>query len=117
MPLTLQDIKSQIEYSLKIPDLAAKNKKGDLPIWRGMYCKIACENTGFTLRQIGAKVNLSHATVIYWKRNFENEFLTRKEVEHRYWFTLNQLGAAVAKNRALVQIEKVAEDIVNSMIR
>lgn len=115
MRVTLEEIKDLIEYNTAVPDISVRGKGEEIPIWRGMFCMIASEVTSYSQKQIGKAVNRSGPTVVYWKKNFKNIFLTRPDVELIYHRVLDQLKLVEKPKLFALEMDRRAEEILNRM--
>lgn len=113
--IALEDIKRGIEEVVGEKDISIKSKAQDLPIWRGIYCKIACTYTPHTLRRIASLINITHGNVVYWRDTFEYYFPTRPDVEKRYNEVLERLGLFAAE-RFQKEVDAENELILKSML-
>lgn len=114
--IKLEQIKKEVERTVKVKDISLKSKKHDLPIWRGLYCKLAWDYTDYPLRVIGNVIDINHAAVVYWRDSFENLFVSRPDVEDIYKHTLRRLRLLDASQKAVENLDIQAENIIKSML-
>lgn len=115
--ITLGEIKNEIEAAVAVKDISIKSSKNDMAVWRGLYCKLACELTSKSLAKIGAFVNIrAHATVTHWRNTFEDLYLSRPDLKELHDFVWMRLDRLDRIRYAVVRIEAQAEEIVENMI-
>ena len=113
--ISAKDVFSRVREASGFKDLDSKSRKGDRPLWRGMYCKLAYEMTEETVYGIGRWINRDHATVVYWKNKFEDEFLTRPDLRFAYEHIKEELEFFRGRLIALDVLDLEAEKIIRSM--
>lgn len=82
----LFEILSKVSTSTMISIEKMRSKRRNRPIVeaRQIFCKIAKEETYYTLDEIGSIINKDHATVIHSCRTAKNLIKTNKEYKKKY---------------------------------
>jgi chromosomal replication initiation ATPase DnaA len=114
--ITLKNIYSAVEKASGFKKLKAKSRKGDLPLWRGMFCKISCELTGAPLREIAETIDRDHATAVYWRKNFEYAFITRPDLRVAYEHIKKELEVFMDSHIDVNKLDLQAEEVIRGML-
>lgn len=114
--LTSKEVLSVVERMSGFSDITVRSKGRDLPLWRGLYCKLACELTLEPRTRIGELIGRDHSTVTYWNGAFKNLFYTRTDMEEAYIFAKKELEAVRLRKSRLKWIDVQAEKIIESML-
>ena len=82
----LFEILSRVSTMTMVSIEKMRSKRRNRPIVeaRQIFCKIAKEETYYTLEEIGAIINKDHATVIHSCRTAKNLIKTNKEYKRKY---------------------------------
>jgi chromosomal replication initiator protein len=92
--INMENILNVISYELDIPisDIKSKNREGELPDARKLYCLLARDYTGKSLRTIGKLVNIDHSSVIVAIRKARFYIKSESDFRNKYNSIKERLG-------------------------
>ena len=94
-------------------DITKRNRKRDYVIMRGLYYKIARENTHQPLENIGKKVNVTHCSVIH-SLKFVDFDLNKEKNKVIYLKCLHKLGIKEYVKEVEIKLPKhIIEHLLN----
>ena len=113
--ISAKEVFRLVERASGFKDLDSRSKKGDRPLWRGIYFALACECTCDTLRTIGSIAGRDHSTVSIWRNTYTDMFISRPDMKEVYLFLKREIELLKGCIIDVKKLDRDAQEIIDEM--